>query len=68
MTFILYKNSLCISKAPTLEEKKWWEKEYEETEYELDISIPIAVVENKVVVEDTEDIYSMPDKTVTTTL
>jgi len=41
--------------------QKWWEKDEGTTEYEADIDIPLMLQQdNKIVVEDTEDIYSMP--------
>ena len=45
--------------------QKWWEKDEGTTEYEADIDIPLMLQQdNKIVVEDTEDIYSMPARPV----
>ena len=41
--------------------KKWWEYDTGNAEYEADIDIPlVAGYSGRVMVEDTEDIYSMP--------
>ena len=42
----------------------WWEQSFAEAEYEWDIAIPIAKTKNTVVVQDTDDIYNVPNKTV----
>ena len=55
----------CFKDASSPAGGKWWQKEVEETEYELDIAIPLALVEgeeNEVEVEDTGDVYKLVSK------
>lgn len=41
----------------------WWEQSMAEAEYEWDIAIPISKQQHTVVVQDTDDVYSVPNKT-----
>ena len=56
--------SYCSKAQNTDGGVKWWQKESDCAEYELDIDIPLQIVGGNVVVEDTEDDYVIPEKTV----